>query len=121
MADNTAGQTRTVSNDQATAGGFATGKIVYDATAITATDYTRVETGFQPRYVEWENVTTLVKIEWSEGMTASQCLKTVAAGTRTLDTTANAVVVDSKGFRILQNVTLDAITASDTCYWRAYV
>lgn len=120
MADNTAGQTRTVSNDQTTAGGFATGKIVYDATAITATDYTRVETGFQPRFVQWENFTDRIKVEWQEGMTTSQCLKTVAAGTRTLDTTALAVVVDSKGFRILQDATLAAILASKTCYWRAH-
>lgn len=120
MADNAAGQTRTVSNDQTTVGGFAAGKIVYDATAITATDYTRVETGFQPRFIEWENATDRVKIEWQEGMTSSQCLKTAAAGTRTLDTTAHAVVVDAKGFRILQDATLAAILASKTCFWRAY-
>lgn len=120
MADNAAGQTRTVSNDQTTVGAFAAGKIVYDATAITATDYTRVETGFQPRFIEWENATDRVKIEWQEGMTSSQCLKTAAAGTRTLDTTALAVVVDAKGFRILQDATLAAILASKTCFWRAY-
>lgn len=120
MADNTAGQTRTVTNDQATAGSFAAGKIVYDATAITAADYTRVETGFRPRFVEWENITDRTKVEWQEGMTTSECLKTIAAGTRTLDTTALAIVVDDKGFRILQNATLAAILASKTCYWRAY-
>jgi len=53
-------------------------------------------------------------------MTTSQNLKTVAAGTRTLDTTALAVVVDAKGFRILQDATLAAILASKTCYWRAF-
>ena len=53
-------------------------------------------------------------------MTTSQCLRTAAAGTRTLDTTALAVVPDSKGFRILQDATLAAILASKTCYWRAY-
>ncbi|HQO30299.1 MAG TPA: hypothetical protein PKY22_12390, partial [Accumulibacter sp.] len=51
---------------------------------------------------------------------AAECLKTVAAGTRTLDTTSAAVVVDQVGFRILQNATLAAILASKTCYWRAY-
>lgn len=120
MADNTAGQTRTVANDQSTIGGFAAGKIVYDGTSITTTDYTRVETGFQPRYIEWENFTDRIKIEWQEGMTASQCLKTAAAGTRTLDTTASVVTVDAKGFRLLQDGTLAAIAASKTCYWRAY-
>ncbi len=36
---------------------------------------------------------------------AAECLKTAAAGTRTLDTTSAAVVVDQVGFRILQNAT----------------
>ena len=45
--------------------------------------------------------------------------ETIAAGTRTLDTTAAAVVVDKLGFRILQNATLAAVLASKTCYWRA--
>lgn len=119
MVDNTAGQTRTVSNDQAT-GSFASGKIVYDSTSITPTDYTRVECGFQPRYICWENFTDRIKIEWQEGMTTSQNLKTVAAGTRTLDTTALGVVPDAKGFRILQDATLAAILASKTCFWRAH-
>ena len=119
MADNAAGQTRVVSNDQAT-GQFAAGKITYDATAITATEYTRVECGFQPRYIEWENLTDRIKVEWQEGFGSAECLKTAAAGTRTLDTTAAAVVVDKIGFRMLQNATLAAILASKVCYWRAY-
>ena len=94
MADNTAGQTRVVSNDQVT-GQFAAGKITYEATAITTTDYTRVECGFQPRYIEFENLTDRIKVEWQEGFTSAQCLKTAAAGTRTLDTTAGAVSVDT--------------------------
>ena len=118
MADNSAGQTRTTTNDQAT-GGFACGKVVYDATAITATDYTRIVCGFQPRFIEWSNLTDRVRIEWQEGFGSAECLKTAAAGTRTLDTTAAAVVVDKIGFRILQNATLAAILASKTCYWRA--
>ncbi len=119
MADNILGQTKTAGNDQAT-GQFASGKVVFDSTSIVATEYARIECGFQPRFVEWENLTDRIKVEWNEGMTTSQCLKTVAAGTRTLDTTALAVVVDAKGFRILQDATLAAILASKTCYWRAY-
>lgn len=117
MADNTAGQTRTVGNDQAT-GQFACGKIVYDATAITTTEYTRVECGFQPRYLVFENASDRIKVEWQEGMTSSQSILTVAAGTRTLDTTASAVVVDKVGFRILQS--LSVIAASKTCFWKAF-
>lgn len=118
MADNSAGQTRTTTNDQAT-GQIAQGKVVYDATAITATDYTRINCGFQPRYILWSKLTDRVQIEWFEGFGSAECLKTAAAGTRTLDTTAAAVVVDKLGFRILQNATLAAILASKACYWRA--
>ena len=62
MADNAAGQTRVVSNDQAT-GQIAAGKITYDATAITTTDYTRIECGFQPRYIYWLNLTDRITVE----------------------------------------------------------
>ena len=118
MADNTAGQTATRSNDQAT-GQIAQGKVVFDATAITTTDYVRINCGFQPRYIKWVNLTDRIAVEWMEGFGSAECLKTVAAGTRTLDTTAAAVVVDKLGFRILQNVSLGAVAASKTCYWRA--
>lgn len=118
MADNTAGQTIVNGIDQATSQ-YATGKITYDATAIVATDYTRVACGFKPRYIKWVNLTDRTTIEWQEGFGSAECLKTIAAGTRTLDTTAAAVVVDPVGFRILQNATLAAILASKVCYWEA--
>lgn len=118
MADNTAGQTITRGVDQP-GSQFATGKIAYDATEIVATDYTRVLVGFRPRYIKWTNLTDRISVEWQEGFGSAECLKTAAAGTRTLDTTAAAVVVDDKGFRILQNATLAAILASKTCYWEA--
>ena len=113
MADNIAGQTITNGVDQS-GSQYATGKIVYDATAITAADYTRVVTGFKPRYIKWVNVTDRTTIEWREGFGANECLKTIAAGTQTMDTTASAVVVDSVGFRILQNATLAAIFSGIT-------
>ncbi len=118
MADNAAGQTRVVSNDQAT-GQIAAGKITYDATAIVTTEYTRVECGFQPRYIYWLNLTDRITVEWQEGLTSAQCLKSVAAGDKTLDTTAGAVSVDKLGFRILQDATLAAVLASKVIYWRA--
>jgi len=98
---------------------FAEGTVTYDATAITTTDYTRIACGFKPRYIRWLNLTDRIQIEWWEGMTASQNLRTVAAGTRTLDTTASAVVVDDRGFSILQDGTLAAILASKTCVFEA--
>lgn len=118
MADNTAGQTRAQSADQGTAQ-FSAGSVVYDATAITAADSTRIETGFKPRHVVWENATDRTRIEWFEGMTANTCIKTIAAGTRTLETSNGGITVDDRGFRVLQNATLAAILASKTCYWQA--
>lgn len=120
MADNVAGQTRT-NSDKQDSPSIAQGKIVFDATAITATDSTRVLTGFKPRYVRWVNLTDRVEVEWFEGMDPNTCLKTVAAGTRTLETSAGngGITVDEKGFRVLQNATLAAILASKTCHYEA--
>lgn len=120
MADNTAGQTRT-NSDKQDSPALAQGKVVYDATAITATDSTRIETGFKPRYVRWVNLTDRVEVEWFEGMDANTCLKTIAAGTRTLETSGGngGITVDERGFRVLQNATLAAILASKTCVYEA--
>ena len=118
MADNIAGQTRT-NSDMQDSPAVAQGSVVYDATAITAADSTRVLTGFKPRYVRWVNLTDRVEVEWFEGMAANTCLKTAAAGTRTLETTNGGITVDDRGFRVLQNATLAAILASKTCFYEA--
>lgn len=106
----------------------ANGKVVYPATAITAADYSVFEVGFTPRYIDWTNITSRIKVEWFEGMTADTCVKTAAAGTRTLETTNLGITVcDSDGtanangryFKVAQNATLAAILASQTCSWRA--
>ena len=52
-------------------------------------------------------------------MADNTSLKTIADGTRTLETTNGGVTVDDKGFRVLQNATLAAILASKTCYYEA--
>ena len=119
MADNVAGQTRTDSDKQDSPGA-ARGKVVYDATAITAADSTRVLTGFKPRHVRWVNLTDRITVEWFEGMADNTCLKTAAAGTQTLETTNGGITVDDKGFRVLQNATLAAVLASKTCYYEAH-
>lgn len=41
---------------------------------------------FRPRYIRVVNETSRVEFEWFEGMATNNALKTVAAGTRTLDT-----------------------------------
>ena len=78
-----------------------------------------VLTGFKPRYVRWVNLTDRVEVEWFEGMTANTCMKTIATGVRTLETTNGGITVDEKGFRVLQNATLAAILASKTCHYEA--
>ena len=99
----------------------AVGKVV-GAASITATSYLRVQTGFKPKYVCFENATDRIKVEWYEGMADDSCIKTAAAGTRTLEVTGGngGITVDSRGFRVLQNATLAVVTADDTHVWRAH-
>jgi len=119
MADNTAGQTKTISADQGTPG-FALGKIVLDATAIVATDSLPVTIGFQPRYVR-VTASGGVMIEWYEGMAANTCFKTASTGARTLEVANGGITVNETGFRVLQNATLAAVLASSTLYYVAQV
>ena len=120
MAINTAGQTITGNSVPSDSPQYKVGRIVFDATAITATDSVVVNLGFTPKYICWENVTDRVKIEWYEGM---------AAGTRTLETTNGGITIcdsdgvaktDGKAFAVLQNATLAAILASKVCTWVAH-
>lgn len=129
MAINTAGQTITGNSVPSDSPQTKVGRIVFDATAITAADSTLVNLGFTPKYVCWENVTDRVKIEWYEGMAANTSIKTAAAGTRTLETSNGGITVcDSDGvanttgksFSVLQNATLAAILASKVCTWKAH-
>ena len=53
--------------------------------------------GFVPRYFAWHNVTDRISWEWFDGAAAGTCLKTVAAGTRTLDTGDAAITANSDG------------------------
>lgn len=127
MANNTAYTANNAS--QATDAPLAAaGRITYPATSIVAADYTVVEVGFTPRYVQWCDVTSRVQIEWFEGMAANTCIKTAANGTRTIETTNGGITIcDSDGtanaagrsFKVLQNATLVAILASEVINWRA--
>lgn len=131
MAINTAGQTITGNTLPSDQPARKTGRIVFDATSITAADSVVVTLGFTPKYICWENVTDRIKGEWYEGMAANSCIKTAANGTRTLevtggnggltvcdaDGTANA---NGKSFAVLQNATLALIVASKTCTWSAW-
>ena len=120
MAQNTAGQTLTQVSPNGVAN-HAVGTVVFDATAITATDYVEINCGFQPNYVKWTNLTDRIGGEYWAGMAANGCLKTVAAGTRTLEVTGGngGITITSTGFRVLQNATLALVLASKTCAWEA--
>lgn len=53
--------------------------------------------GFVPRYIRFENVTDRIGYEWFKGAASGTTLKTVAAGTRTLDTVDAAIVTTVAG------------------------
>lgn len=106
----------------------AVGRITFDGTAITAADYVVQSLGFTPRYIKVENVTDRISVEWYEGMAADTCIKTAAAGTKTLETTNKGLTVcDTDGtanttgraFKISQNATLAVIAASKVLSWIA--
>jgi hypothetical protein len=55
--------------------------------------------GFKPRYVRVENVTDRIMWEWYEGSAAATCQLTVAAGTRTIITSAGITCTVTDGAR----------------------
>lgn len=104
------------------------GRVTMSGTAITAADYLVQAVGFTPRYVCWDNNTSRIRLEWYEGMAADTCIKTAAAGTRTLETTNKGITIcDSDGtantkgryFEVSQNATLLGIAVSDVISWTA--
>jgi hypothetical protein len=59
-----------------------------------------VKLGFRPRYIKLVNATDRTTYEWHEGMASGTTIKTVAAGTRTLDTVDAAIAVAAEGASI---------------------
>jgi hypothetical protein len=72
---------------------FSSGSITSDNTAVT------VNLGFAPRWVKVINSTDVIVWEKIEGMAAANSVKTVTAGTTTIDT-GSAILLDSNGFVI---------------------
>lgn len=70
---------------------YADGTHTGDATATVVT------LGFTPRQVVVYNLTDAIKWEKLGGMSSTQTIKTVTAGTQTTDTTS-AIVFDENGF-----------------------
>lgn len=81
----------------------ATGAYLDDAATPAAA---AIEVGFKPRYIRVENFTDRIGLEWFNGQASATSLRTVAAGTRTADTTDGITIdTDNKGFgfSVLQN------------------
>jgi hypothetical protein len=89
----------------------AVGKIVSDSGSAAAVTVTL---GFAPRVVRFHNLTDRISDEWLEGMDSASSLHSVAAGTRTLETT-NGIAVSGNTF----TVTATTMVASKTFYWEA--
>lgn len=66
-----------------------------------------VNTGYRPKRVVLINLTDVVQWEKIDGMTDAQCMKTVAAGTLTVDTTS-AIVLNDRGFTVPGSVAINA-------------
>src|SRR5690349_25137154 len=89
----------------------AVGQVVTDSGTAAAATFT---IGFVPRIVRFHNLTDRISDEWYEGMSAANSLHTVAAGTRTLETT-NGITVSGNTF----SVTATTMVASKSFYWEA--
>ena len=80
---------------------MATGSYLDDAATPDAASITL---GFNPRIVRVENETDRILFEWHEGNDSAKGVKTVAAGTRTLETNGLITVSgDTIGFPVAQN------------------
>ena len=72
--------------------------------------------GFLPRYFAWHSTTGRISYEWFEGMAAGTSLKTVANGTRTLNTADVAITVASTG---VVTIAAAAILQNEQIRWVA--
>lgn len=94
---------------------LASGAYLDTAVAGDAT----ITVGFTPRYVRVENATDRISVEHFEGMADDTCIKTAAAGTRTLETTNKGIVLGTGTFKISANATLAVLANSKQLYWYA--
>jgi len=95
---------------------YASGKFTFSEAGEDPT--TLVKTlGWTPRYVAFHNVTDRISYEWFHGLAATESLKTVAAGTRTLDTADAAISVSESAGTVTFSAA--AIIEDKVCYWVA--
>ncbi len=69
-------------------------RVVEDATAAVVETFT---VGFQPRQIVFENITDSIRYDWYQGMADLSAVKTLAAGSRSLNLTEGPTVT-SGGF-----------------------
>jgi len=99
----------------------AQGVVITDSGAAAATTFT---VGFLPRYICWVEATDRITLEWYDGMAAAvaagACIRTVAVGSRTLDT-SNWITVGTTALNTQGQFTIPVgdIPASRTFYWIA--
>lgn len=74
---------------------FASGSFTSDNTATTVT------LGFKPRWIKVVNSTDVIVWEKIEGMAAANSIKTVTAGTTTVDT-GSAITIGDNSFVLSQ-------------------
>ena len=97
----------------------SSGTVITDAGAAVDTTFV---VGFLPRIVRWVNQTGRITMEWATDMAANSCIRTVAAGTRTLDVGSGITVTAQSG--TLTNANSFTIKAADIpvssqFYWEA--
>jgi len=97
----------------------ASGSVTTDAGAAADTT---IQLGFMPRVVRWVNLTDRISLEWYQDMAANSAVRTVAAGTRTLDVASGVTVNGSSGTATNANsftIKLADIPASKSFAWEA--
>jgi len=94
------------------AAGIANCATGYAATSSATAAATSFVVGFKPRIVRFHNVTDRISDEWIQGMAAASSIHSVAAGTRTLETT-NGITVGE----VTVSVTDSLGTARDVTGW----
>ena len=102
-------------NNQNNAGGisnYASGEVVTDSGTAVNTSFA---IGFTPRYILWLNQTNRVRLEWFEGMAANTAIRTVAAGTVTLDTSSGITVSSDNDLGQPVSFTINAADIPASC------
>jgi stage V sporulation protein SpoVS len=106
-------------NTQTQAGGVVNQSVGQVTTDAGAAADTAITLGFVPRYVQWVDRTNRITLEWFEGMAANSAIRTVAAGTRTLDVSAGITVSAPSSGALTFTIKAADIAVSSSFSWRA--